>query len=137
MKQALNLATVAASVLPQLAHLGQPLALYAFGSRVSGHATDESDLDLAVLWATYANPLQLWQLASDLATQWQIEVDLVDLRAASTVLQFQILTTGERLWADPLADSFEAFIYSEKDWLDQQRSALLADIQRSGTIYGR
>ncbi|MDD5754297.1 MAG: nucleotidyltransferase domain-containing protein, partial [Methylococcales bacterium] len=39
------------------------LAIYAFGSRVNGSANADSDLDLAVLVAGYAEPLRLWEVA--------------------------------------------------------------------------
>ena len=72
------------------------LAIYAFGSRIQGAAQPESDLDLAVLVAGYAEPLALWELAGDLADLAGCPVDLLDFRAASTVMQYQIITTGER-----------------------------------------
>jgi len=75
------------------------LALYAFGSRVHGTANTDSDLDLAVLIEGYADPVQLFDLANQLADQLGYEVDLLDMRAASTIMQFQILTTGECWWA--------------------------------------
>ncbi len=114
------------------------LAVYAFGSRVQGTAGAESDLDLAVLVAGYAEPVALWELAGDLADPAGCPVDLVDLRAASTVLQYQVITTGRRWWArDVQAALYEAAILSEKTALDTARAGLLADIQREGTIYGR
>ena len=39
------------------------LAIYAFGSRITGTAGPDSDLDLAVLVAGYAEPLALFDLA--------------------------------------------------------------------------
>ena len=75
------------------------LAIYAFGSRIQGAAQADSDLDLAVLVAGYAEPLALWALAGDLADLAGCPVDLLDLRAASTVMQYQIITTGQRWWA--------------------------------------
>lgn len=64
-------------------------------------------------------------------------VDLLDLRAASTVMQHQILTTGERLWAkDVRAGLFEAAMLTEKLHLDEMRHDLLLDIQTRGTVYG-
>lgn len=114
------------------------LAIYAFGSRIQGTSDSESDLDLAVLVAGYAEPLALWGLAGDLADVAGHMVDLLDLRAASTVMQFQIITTGVRWWAkDMQADLYEAAIMSEKNSLDSARAALMADIQQRGTIYGR
>jgi uncharacterized protein len=91
------------------------LAIYAFGSRVQGTAGPASDLDLATC-----------------------PVDLLDLRAASTVMQYQIITTGERWWAsDVQAALYEAAVLSDKTELDTARAGLLADIQRTGTIHGK
>ena len=59
------------------------------------------------------------------------------MRAASTVMQYQILQTGRCLWANKLeADLFECFVLSEKLYLDQARAGLLDDIQKRGTVYG-
>lgn len=72
------------------------LAIYAFGSRTQGTAGAQSDLDLAVLLTGHAEPLALWELTDDLAGLADCPVDLLDLRAASTVMQYQIITTGQR-----------------------------------------
>lgn len=120
------------------ARLPNLLAIYAFGSRISGTARPDSDLDLAVLVAGYADPLTLFALAGDLADVAGCAVDLLDLRAASTVMQYQIITTGERWWQqDAQAALFEAAILSEKTALDTARAGLLADIQQRGRVYGR
>jgi len=114
------------------------LGIYAFGSRITGTAGYESDLDLAVLVAGYAEPLVLFDLAGDLADVAGCSVDLLDLRAASTVMQYQILTSGQRWWVkDAQAALFEAAALSEKTALDTARAGLLADIQQRGSIYGR
>jgi predicted nucleotidyltransferase len=125
-------------LLPAI-HLGLPdtLAIYAFGSWAQGVADSNSDLDLAVLVAGYAEPLLLWDLSGHLADMAGCEVDLLDMRAASTVMQYQILTTGIRLWAkQPEAGLFESFVLSEKTALDTARAGLLTDIQKRGKIYG-
>lgn len=114
------------------------LAIYAFGSRIQGTARPDSDLDLAVLVAGYADPLTLFEVANELADVASYAIDLLDLRAASTVMQYQIITTGERWWVlDVQAALFEASILSEKTALDEARAGLLADIQQRGTVYGR
>lgn len=130
-----NRSLIIQTLQARVAHL---LAIYAFGSQVQGTAGPHSDLDLAVLVAGYAQPLDLWTLAGDLADSAGCPVDLLDLRAASTVLQYQIITTGQRWWAkDAQAALFEASILSEKTALDTARANLLADIQQRGTIYAR
>lgn len=113
------------------------LAIYAFGSRVQGTAGSESDLDLAVLVAGYAEPVALWKLAGELAELAGCSVDLLDLRAASTVMQYQVFTSGQRWWAkDAQAALFEAAMLSEKTALDTARAGLLGDIQKVGKVYG-
>lgn len=114
------------------------LAVYAFGSRVQGTASPASDLDLAVLVAGRADPLLLFGLAGELADIAGCPVDLLDLRAASTVMQYQVITTGQRWWAgDAQAGLFEAAVLSDKTALDGARAGLLQDIQQRGTVYGR
>jgi predicted nucleotidyltransferase len=114
------------------------MAIYAFGSRIQGTAGPDSDLDMAVLVAGYADPLRLFDLAGELADLAGCAVDLLDLRAASTVMQYRIITTGERWWArDAQAALYEAAVLSEKTALDTARAGLLADIRSKGTIYGR
>jgi len=117
------------AALPQLS------AAYVFGSQAQGTAGPHSDLDLAVLAGGPVDPVQLWRLAGDLAGLAGCPVDLVDLRAANTVMQYQVLTTGRRLWADePAASLFECRVLSEKTALDEARAGLLADILADGTV---
>jgi predicted nucleotidyltransferase len=114
------------------------LAIYLFGSHASGDSNADSDLDLAVLLPGTADPLLIWRLSGELADIADVPVDLVDLRAASTVMQHQILTKGQRLWARSLeAGLFEAFVLSEKTALDASRAGLLQDIQKEGFIHAR
>jgi predicted nucleotidyltransferase len=116
------------------------MAAYAFGSRIKDvgqHASAESDLDLAVLVEGYADPLLLFELAGELADIARCHVDLLDLRAASTVMQNQILTQGQRLWAkDVRAGLFEAAMLNEKIYLDQARQRLVHDVMERGSVYG-
>lgn len=114
------------------------MAIYAFGSQVSGHAHDHSDLDLAVLLKGYIDPLKLFDVASKLAEKINCEVDLIDLRAASTVMQFQVIYYGQRLYGQNLdIDLFELAVISEKTSFDESRILLLNDIKQRGTIYGQ
>ncbi len=116
----------------------QALAIYAFGSRINATANADSDLDLAVLVAGYADPIELWDLANQLTDLTACPVDLLDMRAASTVMQHQILRTGRRLWGqEPAAGLFECYVLSEKTALNSARADLLADIQTRGHVYGR
>ncbi len=114
------------------------LAVYLFGSQASGHATRSSDVDLAVLVPGYMDPIELWDISSDLAEALQLDVDLLDFRAASTVMQYQILHSGTRLLAtDPDISSYEAGLLSDMTDLNEARHGLIHDIQQQGTVYGK
>ena len=75
------------------------VATYAFDSPTLGTAGPQSEMDLAVLVACYADPLVLWDTAGNLEDVVCCPVDLPDLRAASTVMQYHVITTGQRLWS--------------------------------------
>ncbi|MCK9246636.1 MAG: nucleotidyltransferase domain-containing protein [Anaerolineaceae bacterium] len=114
------------------------LAIYAFGSQIDGHAQPHSDLDLAVLVAGYADPVSLFELAGDLEDIAGCPIDLLDLRAASTVMQYRIITSGNCWWhKDSQAALYEAAILSDKTELDSARAGLLGDIKDRGSVYGR
>ena len=120
------------------ARFPQVFAIHAFGSQVQGTAGPQSDLDLAILLPGYANPLQLWALADKLADVVECRVDLLDLRAASTVMQYQIISTGQRLWHGGIDSGlFESYVLSEMTDLNAARAGLLADIRKDGHIYAR
>lgn len=113
-------------------------AVYVFGSQVTGHATADSDLDIALLMDEGLPAEALWELSSTLANLVKCDVDLLDLRAASTVMQYRIITTGKCVWTkDSQAALYESFILSQKTALDEARAGLLQDIQTTGTVYGR
>jgi predicted nucleotidyltransferase len=117
--------------------LPELMAIYLFGSQASGDADAASDVDLAVLVRGQVAPLRLWELSGELADIVLRPVDLVDLRAASTVMQYQIITKGRQLWSCGLdAGIYELFILGQKTSLDEARGLLIDDISRDGRIYG-
>ena len=117
------------------------LAVYAFGSRIENQglsARSDSDLDLAVLLEGYGDPLTLFNLSGSLADIAGCTVDLLDIRAASTVMQYQILTLGTAWWRkDVRAGLFEAAMLSEKMALNEARAGLIRDVSQRGSVYGR
>jgi predicted nucleotidyltransferase len=111
--------------------------VYAFGSAVRGEEHAESDLDLAVLAAHPLAPAERFALQEAAAAAAGRDVDLVDLRAASTVMQAQVVSTGRVvLDPDPTAWAFwETMVYSAYALLNEERAGILADIAARGTVY--
>jgi predicted nucleotidyltransferase len=79
------------SVVPEL------VAVYRFGSSVSGERSPLSDVDLAVLAAAPIDPLLRFDLQERLAAALHRSVDLVDLRAASPMMAIQVIGKGRLL----------------------------------------
>ena len=84
------------------------VALYRFGSQAKGGTRPDSD------------------------------VDLVDLRAASTVMRMQVISTGECLDSPngPARREFEMYVYSDYARLNEERREILKRVRTSGVIYG-
>ena len=118
-------------------HIPDVLAIYLYGSQARHQANSDSDIDIGILVPTYIDIHLLWNMMGEVSQMMDCHVDLVDLRAASTVMQYQIVT-GKRLWEKGMhGRMFEMFIYNEKLALDERRKLLLEDIESKGRIYGR
>ena len=72
--------------------------IYLFGSYARGKERPDSDLDLAFLSSKEIDDYQLFLTAQKLASKLNTEVDLIDLKKASTVFKVQIIQ-GRLLYA--------------------------------------
>lgn len=115
------------------------IAIYLFGSAVTGELRMDSDIDLAILPAGPLAATRVWKLAQSLALVAGRDLDLVDLLSASTVMQAQIISTGKRLYCtnELLCSDFEGRVYSDYARLNEERKGILDDIAKRGRVYGR
>jgi len=111
--------------------------VYAFGSRVTGRARADSDLDLAVLVGAALPPIDRFTVAQSLASDLGCEVDLVDLNTASTVLKKEIIAHGRLLFeVRPGARAaFEGRAFSDYVRLNEERRPILERIAREGSVF--
>jgi uncharacterized protein len=72
-------------------------ALWLFGSAAAGCARADSDVDLAALFRSRPEPLDLLDARQELSELVGREVDLVDLDRASPILAMQVLRHGRLL----------------------------------------
>ena len=124
-------ATLAAA-LPDL------IAVYRFGSHGSPSERSDSDIDVAILGRQPYEDARVWHLGQELAAKLGRDVDLVDLRTASTVFRAQIITAGNRLFCADRAycDSHEDYIFSAYARLNEERRDILSDVLRRGSVHG-
>jgi predicted nucleotidyltransferase len=119
-------------------HLGDVVAIYLFGSVARGDDVAGSDVDVAVLGRRPLHALERFDLQERVARALGRDVDLIDLRSASTVLRIQVLQGDVLLFdGDRFARQlFEATALSAYARLNEERREILKDIRARGSVYG-
>jgi len=121
--------------------LPETQVIYLFGSAAKGQMRDDSDIDVAVLLpharAKALGNLALSDLAFDLMKALRRDVDLINLRLATTVLQKQVLENGIVLFcADEYArEEFEMMTISFYQKLNEERAGILKSLQEDKGVY--
>lgn len=113
--------------------------VYLFGSRANGQVRPGSDWDIAFLVDGKPLPgLQKWELQEQLAGLINTDVDLIDLQDASTVMRFQVVTTGTRIFCSDayFCENFEIRCYSSYQYFQEERKEIIEDILKRGSVYG-
>jgi len=124
-----------------LAALPDTQAIYLFGSAAAGRMRNDSDVDVAVLLphmrAKALGNLALSDLAFDLMKVLRRDVDLINLRLASTVLQKQVIEHGVVLFcADEYArEEFEMLTISFYQKLNEERAGILKSLEEDKGVY--
>lgn len=117
--------------------LPELITVYQFGSADTAAMRPDSDLDLAFLSMHPENPVEVWELAQRIAQVVGRDVDLVDLRRASTVMAARVVSEGQQLLcidAEQCA-AFEAYTLSDYARLNEERRGILEDIRKRGRIH--
>lgn len=137
MTKVMPLTNLLTSLLQQA--LPEIQAVYVFGSTAQKQTTPDSDIDIAILCPERLEPIYRWNLAQRLARELHRDVDLVDLQQASTVMRFQVVSTGERIYAqdENKIAWWELQVYQLYFTLNDDRRPILEEIKKTGTIYGR
>ena len=107
--------------------------IWLFGSLSRGQQRDDSDIDLAVLAAAPVDALELFELGLELGVQASRDVDLIDLRAVSTIMRKEIVSEGELVVAADAAacESFVADSLALYVALREEQLAALGESRRA------
>lgn len=124
-----------------LGHYAAVQGIYLFGTHGTEYERPESDVDIALLFppeqAKAEGDLSLTQCRVDIENALHKEVDLLNLRLASTVFQKEIISSAVLLHcADRYAvDEFEMLVLSFYQKLNEERADVLAEGLASGRFY--
>jgi len=77
-----------------------PYLIIVFGSAFSGRMLPESDIDIAFLSEKELSAYDVFMIGQELAGLFCRDVDLVDLKLASTVFQARVITTGKVIYCN-------------------------------------
>lgn len=120
--------------------LPQTKAIYLFGSYVSGDNNTQSDVDIALLFSHIETKkignLYLSKLHLELENMLNLDVDLVNLRSASTILQNEITYNGIVIFSNDqyMVEEFEMLTLSLYQKLNEERKGILNEISDSKKI---
>jgi predicted nucleotidyltransferase len=118
-------------------------AVYLFGSSGTRDERPESDVDIALLLppkkATETGTPALDDLRFELESIHLKDIDLINLRKVSTVLQKEVVTANRRIYcADKYAaDEFEMLTLSLYQKLNEERAGILMDATAGGRFFGK
>lgn len=113
-------------------------AIYRYGSAGSCYEREDSDIDIAILADRPIHFQERLDLSTHLMGLLERDVDVVDLRAIPVTLRVQIAAHGARLHAVSASEAaeYESRAFSDYARLNEERTAILQDVRRRGTIHG-
>ena len=115
-----------------------PDFIIVFGSHAKGSAHSESDLDVAFYREDKSfTSYEIFMFAQELAAIIKSEVDLVDLKEASTVFATQIFSTGTVIYSknENLRMELHMRTYSMYARLNEERQPIIDKIMETGSVY--
>jgi predicted nucleotidyltransferase len=113
-------------------------AIYIFGSIAKGDTGERSDIDLAFLSKEKISSVVRFQIQEKIALELNCDVDLIALKEASEVMQFQVVSEGYRIFErnEKAAEEYEDKVYYLYLDLCELRQPIIDNIKESGSIYG-
>ncbi|WP_078553353.1 type VII toxin-antitoxin system MntA family adenylyltransferase antitoxin [Bacillus alkalicellulosilyticus] len=124
-------------VITHLIEKVSPFLIVLFGSTANGYTHRESDIDIAFLTDKKMDKYQLFMIAQELASVLNQDVDLIDLHAANTVFQAEIVHTGKVIYCtdEHKKALFEMKVLKMYAKLNEERAPILKRIEESGSVY--
>lgn len=124
-----------------LAHYPDVQAIYFFGAYGTDDEWEESDVDIALLLehkkAKKAGSLIMSDLRFELESLLKKDVDLINLRNVSTVLQKEVVAADRRVYCadEYAADEFDMLTISKYQKLNEERAGILKEALSNGRFY--
>ncbi|SDN46509.1 Predicted nucleotidyltransferase [Fictibacillus solisalsi] len=114
-----------------------PTFIIIFGSYAKDSVHKESDIDIAFHSQKNFTTYEIFELAQELASLIKVDVDLININAASTVFKAQIYSTGQVIYCadENVLKNLQMTALSMYAKLNEERKNILKKIDESGSIY--
>lgn len=112
------------------------ISVYLFGSAAKNQLKPESDIDIAFLSFLDVDEYECFMKAQELAEIFKRDVDLIDLKKASTVFKAQIIGTSSLIYCndDVKRAYFEMRALKEYALLNEERAEIIKNIQKGERV---
>lgn len=116
----------------------KPSVIYLFGSAGRNELREDSDIDIAFLTEEDLDEYDVFMKAQDLADILKKDVDLINLKKASTVFKAQVVGTGKIIYCSNDSERMFFEMRSLKSYalLNEEREEILKNVKKRGTVYG-
>ena len=101
--------------------------IWLFGSYADKTYSENSDIDIAVYFNEDKSSLEIFKLKTELEFLLKKDVDLIDIKTANTVFQFEIVTKGIKLKTSKEVEDFENRVWWNYLTLQDDRKIILED----------
>ncbi|MBU7591230.1 type VII toxin-antitoxin system MntA family adenylyltransferase antitoxin [Metabacillus halosaccharovorans] len=114
-----------------------PNLIYIFGSTEKGTSNKNSDIDIAYLSDQEIYEYETFMMAQELAGNINFDVDLIDLKKASTVFQGQVVSTGKVIYNknNDIRMNYEMKTLKMYAKLNEERQVITDKVEESGIIF--
>jgi uncharacterized protein len=124
-----------------LQYYPQVQTIYLFGSAAENQLRPDSDIDIAVLLpyhiAKNNDNLSMLPLRYALENKLKFDVDLINLRQVSTVMQYIVVNNGKIIYETDNIERkiFEMLVWSFYQKLNEERADILNHFFQTGKAY--
>lgn len=108
-----------------------------FGSFTKNNFRSDSDIDIAFFSDRKIGEYERFLISQEIANSLNRDVDLIDMKKASTVLNCEILGTGKVIYYEDENRLRELQISILKDYclLNEERAVILKKVHEKGRVY--
>lgn len=115
------------------------IAIILFGSYSRNTQREDSDIDIAIKSKHEISKIKLFEMTQELEEMTKKDIDLIDLDKITDSFRYEILMNGKVLFCenDVEFDLYKLDMFREYLELNESRKAIIDNIKKGGTLYGK